>query len=212
MKKIIFVSIVAAMALTGCMSTKERISAEYNRIISIAPAQPVVCACDKSIESLGAAVCDIHNLSQEKLNAYVKATENHREYIGFMNDVELLVKEEGLNNEDAVKRVSDEILKEDATRADEEKVWPRVTAGIESVESLKPEVVLTEIAAATVKNIDFIQTANGLRDSFNGFDETTLEKLMAVKDITLQATETSECLGFLTEQYRKVLVAKLYKK
>ena len=203
---------LVAVAMTGCMTAKEKVTEEYNRITSLPPAQRIVCGCDKAIDDLGGAVCDARNFAQGKLAAYVKATENHREYVGFLNDVEVLVKEEGLSNEDAVKKLNAEILKEDATRADADKVWPRIVEGIVAVEALKPEAMLKELAVATLKNADLIATASRLKDSFKGFDATTLAKAAAVANISKQTGETAECLALLTEQYRRVLVAKNYAK
>lgn len=205
-------AMVGAM-VTGCATTKEKVTEEYNRITSLPPAERIVCGCDKSIDDLGGAVCDARNFAQGKLVAYVKATENHREYVGFMNDVEVLIKEEGLSNEDAVKKLNAEILAADATRADADKVWPRIVEGIIAVEALKPEAMLAELAVATLKNADLIVSASGLQASlFSGFDATTLRKESAVANIAKQAAETAECLALLTEQFRKVQVAKLYMK
>ena len=204
-------AMVGAM-VTGCMTAKEKVTEEYNRITSLPPAERIVCGCDKAIDDLGGAVCDARNFAQGKMVAYVKATENHREYVGFMNDVEVLVEEEGLSSEDAVKKLSAEILKEDASRAEADKVWPRIVEGIVAVEALKPEAMLKELAVATLRNADLIVTASRLKDSFKGFDATTIRKVSAVANIAKQAGETAECLALLTEQFRKVQVAKLYMK
>ena len=212
MNKSLVVAGIALVGLAGCMSAKEKIEAEYDRITSLPPAERIVCGCDKSIDDLGGAVSDLRNFAQAKLIAYVQATENHREYVGFMNDVEVLVKEEGLSPEAAMQKMKDEILKEDAARADAEKVWPRVVEGYVAVQALKPEALLTEIAAMTLKNADLIVSAAKLKDSFSGFDATTLAKTQAAANISKQAGETAECLAFLTEQYRRVLVAKNYAK
>ena len=214
MNKLMLVASVAMVGamVTGCMSTKEKVAEEYNRITSLPPAERVVCGCDKAIDDLGGAVCDARNFAQGKLAAYVKATENHREYVGFLNDVEVLVKEEGLSNEDAVKKLNAEILAADATRAEADKVWPRIVEGIVAVEALKPESMLKELAVATLKNADLIVTASKLQSSFSGFDATTLTKAQAAVSIAEQAAETAECLTLLTEQFRKVQVAKLYMK
>lgn len=214
MNKLMMVTSAALLSVmaTGCMSTKEKVAEEYNRITSLPPAERVVCGCDKAIDDLGGAVCDARNFAQGKLAAYVKATENHREYVGFLNDVEVLVKEEGLSNEDAIKKLNAEILKEDAARAEADKVWPRIVEGIVAVEALKPEAMLTELAVATLKNADLIVTASRLQSSFSGFDATTLNKVQAAAAIAKQATETTECLALLTEQFRKAQVAKLYMK
>lgn len=204
-------AMVGAM-VTGCMTAKEKVTEEYNRITALPPAERIVCGCDKAIDDLGGAVCDARNFAQGKLAAYVKATESHREYVGFLNDVEVLVKEEGLSNEEAVKKLNAEILKEDATRADADKVWPRIVEGIIAVEALKPETMLKELAVATLKNADLIATASRLQNSFSGFDATTLRKASAAANIAKQVSETAECLALLTEQFRKVQVAKLYMK
>ena len=204
-------TMVGAM-VAGCMSAKEKITEEYNRITSLPPAEQVVCGCDKAIDDLGGAVCDAHNFAQGKMVAYVKATENHREYLGFQNDVEVLVKEEGLSNEEAIKKLNAEILAADATRAEPDKVWPRIVEGIVAVEALKPEAMLKELAVATLKNADLIATASRLQNSIKGFDATTMRKVSAVANIADQAGETAECLALLTEQFRKVQVAKLYMK
>ena len=214
MNKLMMVATAAMVGamVTGCVTAKEKVTEEYIRITSLPPAERVVCGCDKAIDDLGGAVCDAHNFAQGKLSAYVKSTENHREYVGFLNDVAVLVKEEGLSNEDAVKKLNAEILKEDATRAEADKVWPRIVEGIVAVEALNPENMLKELAVATLKNADLIVTATRLQKSFSGFDATTLTKAQAAVAIAEQAAETAECLTLLTEQFRKVQIAKLYMK
>ena len=204
------VALVGSMA--GCMSAKEKIAAEYERLTTMPPPERVVCGCDKAIDDLAGAVCDARFLAQKNLTAYANASANHREYVGFMNDVAVLVKENGMTEEDAVKQVMSEIQSADTNLGAEEKVWPRVAEGIVAVQALKPEVLLKEFAIATLRNADLIASASKLSGSFSGFDATTIAKARAAASVAEQAAETAECLAFLTEQYRRVLVAANYNK
>ena len=213
MKKILMgvSAAVISMVITGCMTAREKIQEEYARLTALPPAERVH-APDRSIDDLGRLSHDSFNEMHGVMKAYVAASENHREYVGFMNDVQCCVQEEKLSNEDACKKVADAVIAEDANRPADEKVWPKVVEGINAVNALDPAKKLEELGVLTIRNAGFIKTAAELRNSFNGFDAATLQKVEAVGKIGVQLKDTSECLAFLVEQFRRVQVLKYYKK
>ena len=217
MKKSIFTAIVIAAGLamftTGCASSRDAMQKEYDRLAAVTPEPPVRCSVDRAIDDLGVAVGVNYAFAHKLMKEYVDATTNHREYIGFLNDVKYYMEEEKLDEKAAYEKVVAGIMEQDAKAASpEEKVWPRVVAGIKAVDALSPENKLKELAPVVIATVKCISTAKELKNSFKGFDATTVEKGIACVKILEQGVYTTECLAFLTEQFKRVLVAKHYAK
>lgn len=217
MKKSIFTAIVIAAGLamftTGCASNRDAMQKEYDRLAAVTPEPPVRCSVDRAIDDLGVAVGVNYAFAHKLMKEYVDATTNHREYIGFLNDVKYYMEEEKLDEKAAFEKVVAGIMEQDAKAASpEEKVWPRVVAGMKAVDALSPENKLKELAPVVIATAKCISTAKELKNSFKGFDATTVEKGIACVKILEQGVYTTECLAFLTEQFKRVLVAKYYAK
>ena len=205
---------MAAIAglMTGCASTRDAVQKEYERLTSLPAAEQVVSP-NKQVNDVGRASSDLYNVCHAKLKNYVAATENHREYTGFMNDVQTVIKDEGLSEEDAMAKVCALVQEEDKTRSDAEKVWPRIMQGWAAANALEPAKQLTEIASLVVRNQEIVNSANDLPKSFANEDYMSKAKRGAeAAKIGSQAAQTTEMLIFLGEQFRRVQKMKTYQK
>lgn len=206
--------LLALVVTTGCNSvTRDKMAQEYDRLAALPPAAPNHCASDQALDSLGVAVSANYNFAHKLMKEFVGATENRRAYLGFLNDVAFYVEEEKMEEAAAMERVAKEIQEADAKIEDpKEKVWPRVVEGINATNALNPEQKLVEIAPVAAATLKAIADCQKLKDSFNGFDATTIEKGVCAGKIIVQAKEASECLGFLTVQLQRTIKAKTYAK
>lgn len=207
------VAMVVMFSVTGCATARDAMQKEYQRLASTPPAPVVRFPEDRAIDNLGLAVNVNYVFAHKTMKEYVDATENNREYIAFLNDIEYFMETENLDEKAATEKVVKGIMEQDAKITDPEaKVWPRVVKGIYAVDALKPEKKIKELGVVLLANAQALSTITELRNSFTGFDAPTLLKIAACVEIGIQVTFTAECLMFLTEQYRRTLVAKYYAK
>ena len=208
-----FAALLVMFNVTGCASARDAVEKEYQRLASTPVGAAVRCPEDRAIDNLGVAVNVNYAFAHKLMREYVSATENHREYRGFLNDIKYYMDEEKLDEKAAAEKVRNAILAEDAKIADPKaKVWPRVVAGIKAANGLKLEQKLKEIAVVVAANAKNLKTVGELKNSFKGFDAATVGKALLCVEIASQAVFTAECLGFLTEQFRRTINAKIYEK
>lgn len=213
MKKLMMVAGAVALAglMTGCASTREVVQKEYERLTSLPAAEQVVSP-NKQVNDVGRASSDLYNVCHAKLKNYVAATENHREFTGFMNDVQIVIKDEGLSEEDAMAKVCALVQEEDKARPDAEKVWPRILEGWAAAKALDPAKQLAEVATLVIRNQEIVNSANDLPNSFANEDfMSKAQRGVEAAKIGEQAAETTEMLLFLGEQFRRVQKLKTYK-
>ena len=207
-----FGMVAVAVLMAGCASTRETVQREYERVIAMPPAEQVVSP-NKQVNDVGRLSFDQYNFCHSLLKEYVAATENHREYAGFMNDVQCVMKDEGLGEEDAMAKVCAIIKDEDNARPDTEKVWPRVEAGWSAANALDPAKKLAEIARLVVRNQEISKSAKTLPDSYKEEDfKSKIARGAESGTISKQLAQSAEMLAFLGEQYRRVQIAKNYRK
>ena len=196
----------------GCASTREAVQKEYERLTSLPAAEQVVSP-NKQVNDVGRASSDLYNVCHAKLKNYVAATENHREFTGFMNDVQIVIKDEGLSEEDAMAKVCALVQEEDKARPDAEKVWPRILEGWAAANALDPAKQLAEVATLVIRNQEIVNSANDLPNSFANEDfMSKAQRGDEAAKIGEQAAQTTEMLVFLGEQFRRVQMLKTYQK
>ena len=209
----IAVAVIVGVFITGCATmTREDIAKEYERVAALPPAERILSP-NKQVDDVARLSFDQYNFCHPLLKEYVAATTNHREYTGFMNDVQFLMKSEGLSEEDAMAKVCALVQEEDKARPDAEKVWPRIEAGWAAADALDPAKKLAEIARLVIRNQEIGASVKDLPRSF--MDEDLMGKVqrgVEVSGITAQLAQTAEMLAFLGEQYRRVQKLKTYQK
>ena len=214
MKKLMMVAGAVALAgmIAGCATTREVVQKEYERVTTLPPAEQVVSP-NKQVNDVGRAASDLYNACHAKLKNYVAATENHREFTGFMNDVQIVIKDEGLSEEDAMAKVCALVQEEDKARPDAEKVWPRILEGWAAANALDPAKQLAEVATLVIRNQEIVNSANDLPNSFANEDFMgKAQRGAEAAKIGEQAAQTGEILLFLGEQFRRVQMLKNYQK
>ena len=202
------------VTITGCgAGARNAMQEEYNRLAALTPEPPVRCPSDRALDDLGVAVAVNYKFAHKLMKEYVDATTNHREYIGFLNDVKFYMEEEKLEEKAAMEKVRAAILAEDAkVEKAEDKVWPRVVTGINAANALDPAKKLKELLPVAAANLKMAQSCTGLKKTFTSLDPAVVQKALCCARILEQTTYTSESLVFLEEQFRRVLVAKYYAK
>lgn len=210
MKKNFFTAGVTALLLvvfvTGCTSSRDALAKEYERLAAIKPGPKIIFSGDKAINDLGALSYTSHVFALDLMKNYVNATENHREYLAFMSDLDYYVKEEKMSEKDAYEKIKAEVSAKDPA------LWKQVEAGIAATDALGPAQMIKKIAPVAVTAAQTAQSASQLKNSFKGFDQTTILKTKACADIINETAITSECLAFLTLQFERVIKLQTYKK
>ena len=208
-KSLLFVGaalLMAAGLVTGCASSRDAMAKEYERLAAIKPGPKIIFSGDKAINDLGVLSYNSHVFALDLMKNYVNATENHREYLAFMSDMDYYVKEEKMSEKDAYEKIKAEVSAKDPA------LWKQVEAGIEATNALGPVEMLKKIAPVAASAANVTKSAAQLKNSFKGFDQTTLLKAKACADIINECTITTECLAFLTIQFERVIQAQTYRK
>lgn len=212
-KMVAFAALIVMIISSGCSVSRDQMAKEYDRLAALPPVPVNHCPYDQALNSLGIAVSQHYNFAHKLMKEFVGATENRREYLGFMNEIEYLVKEEKMEEPAAMAKVVKEIQENDAKIKDpKEKVWPRVVEGIVATNALAPEKKLAEAAPVAAATTRAIADCRKLKDSFRGLDATTAAKAVCAAKIIKQGTDASECLAFLTIQFQRTIKAKYYVK
>ena len=210
MKKLTMVAgaMLAGVIFTGCATSRDSWQKEYARLASLPPGQMVVSP-DPNVAGIAQASCDVFTEVQSVMKAYVDKTESNREYTGFMNDVAYYVKEEKLSAEEACKKVYDAVIAADKNRPNEQ-VWPKIEKGIAAANELDPKKQLAQLALLTARNLKVVENVQNLKDSFQGDFVTIAQRSRESAAILVQTKDSAECLVFLGDQFRRVLVLKNY--
>lgn len=209
-------ALLASVIFTGCATGRDSGQPdrdfwrkEYARLAALPPGRMVVSS-DPHIAGIARTSCDVFTEVQSIMKAYVDKTESSREYTGFMNDVAYYVKEEKLSNADACKKVHDAVVAADANRPADQQVWPKIAKGIAAANELEPAKQLARLALLTVRNQTVARDVKKLKHSFKGDFMTVACRTLEIVAICDQTMDSVECLVFLGEQFRRVLVLENY--
>jgi len=202
---------IAAVAVTfaGCttMTPEEQRAAyqeEFSRLAALPPAEKVVSP-NSAIDSCAKLSCDLFNEVQPMMKAYVSQVENFREYTAFMNEIKYCVEEEKLSEDAACKKVADAVTAADANRPADQKVWPKIKAGIDAANALEPKKQLAQLATLVARNTQIVSSVNNLPQAFASEDFMGKAKRASeCAAISKQSGETLKCLNYLMDQYNRV--------
>lgn len=198
---------VVAMLVAGCASTssnRTEADALYEKFQTERPAVAAVNTGDQSLDTVAVASAKVYGSTVKYLDEYISATNNHRPYLGFLNEIEEKMKaNKGLTAEKAAEMVLAEAKKDDEGKDPKEQVYPRIIAGRKAVAALKPTKKLEELAPLAVEAAKVASSAKGLVNSFSGFDPSTLKKLSSAKNIYNQADFSVKAIDFLNYRYQQ---------
>ena len=229
MKKTMLVGMAAfivAVICAGCATsgTHGEVAENYEKFKEAVAARPpaFVATGEKALDDVGILSAQIYGSTIKYLDEYIKATENNRYYIGFMNDSVELSKEKKIPMGQAMAEVLKEYREADAkVEKDEEKVYPRVIEGFRAIEALKPANKLRELAPIAAQAAEVALNATKVADivaktysSIDFKDVDGMAKKVAVTAALAKVTEQSlfdvRALDFLQDQYKRNIEMEQY--
>lgn len=247
---VISVVLLAGMMFTGCSTVKqwsadvqdwysakqlewrEARQKELKQLAALPPAQMVVvspkpditnCAITNAI--CAKLSCDLFNMAQPKMKAYIAFAETSREYTGFVNDIQYYMEEEKLPVQEACKKVADAVKAADAKRPDDQKIWPKIVKGVNAARTLGTENQLAPIMELSsrrlgvsamlgknLKRMDKLQKKFKDAKKKKEIDENTYRQCIGVimsrraecAAINNQLNLTSRCISFMRDQYSRM--------
>lgn len=211
MKKLTMIvgALLAGVILTGCATSRDSWQKEYARLAALPPGM-MVESPDPHVAEVARTSSEVFTEVQSVMKAYVDKIDASHEYTGFMNDIAYFVKEEKLSDEDACKKVYEAVLAADANRPADQQVWPKIAKGIAAANELDPKKQLSQLALLTARNLTVVENVQNLKKSFNGDFATVAQRTRECTAILEQTKDSAECLLFLGEQFRRVIVLKNY--
>ncbi len=192
---------------------------EYRRLASLPPAE-VVASPNPAIAMCARQSCDLFNVAQPKMLAYVAKTETSREYTGFMNDIKYLVEEKKMSEQEACRKVADAVIAADANRPDDEKVWPKIQRGLAAAKLLgtkserdqmlglsRRRAEIAEAVGKICKNLRKVQKA--LKHEKNktvrqAAEEEIMKRTAECAAIQGQLSESQKCISLMYDQQSRV--------
>lgn len=198
-------AVLAIGLVAGCQTKNACAKDEFEKFKKDRPAAEVVVSGDKAVDAVAVTTAKLYQQTNKLLDEYVAATDNHQEFFEFSAIVQAKMD----NDKSLTMEAAREAAKADMIAADAN-VWPKIKAGYDATEALKPTNKLTEIAPLLMETAKTTQQAVGLKDSFKGFDGTTLAKVSSISKIVKQLDFNKDALIFLQKQYTAVNNAKKY--
>ena len=211
---------------TQKLKWREAQEQEYRRLAALPPAQLVVQSPRRDIAICAKESCDLFNVAQPKMRAFIALTENSYEYRGYCNDVQYYIEQEKMSSAEAQKKVRDAVIAGDANRPDGEKVWPKIVKGAEAARQfgfasereqfLALQVRQLEIYARLVK---IIQNLNKERKELRKLAKEKMiskaerrerevvigQRISECMAIQGQVALSGRCISFMIEQYNRVM-------
>lgn len=222
MKKTLFsmgaAAVTISMLVTGCASsgTHGEVAEKYEEFkVAVAQRPPAfVRTGERALDDVGILSAEVYDSTIKYLDEYVKATENNRYYIGFMNDSVEYAKKKSVPLAQAMNAVLKQYREDDAAAAPEEKVYPRVVDGFKAIEALKPANKLKELAPIVAQAAKVALQAKQVSDvvvktysTINFKDIEGMKKkavvTTALAKVLEQAAFNVRALDFLQDQYKR---------
>ena len=160
-------------------------------------------------------VLNNYQQTYQYLQENVSATENNRYYIGLMNEVDEIKKNEGLEDFAALQKAFNNIAEADKNRAEgTEPVLPRVIEGYNAVQALKPSNKLLGLTPMLPQIADLILRAKNLpnevkaalsRDPFKA-----VAAIKSAKNVLEQLYHTQKMAQYIKMQYDRNQEMKKY--
>ena len=220
MKKTVLGLVLLSMlcVITGCVSSKKthtEITSEYEKYKQALPPAEWQPTGVRSLDDIGILSAQVYQQTYQYLQEYVSATENNRYYIGLMNEVDEIKKNEGLEDFAALQKAFNNIAEADQNRPEgEEPVLPRVIEGYNAVQALKPSNKLQELRPMLPHIADLILRSNKLPDKVKAELVNDPFKipptLKSAKKVQEQLYHTQKLAQYIVMQYERNQEMKKY--
>lgn len=210
---------VAAMVLTGCATkgTHGEVAEKFREFQEAVAQRPAayVFTGERSVDEVGKLSAEVYDATIKYLNEYIKATENNRYYIGFMNDVQEVAKEKKITTAQAMAEVLADYKKADSEATNpEDKIYNKVIEGYRAVQALKPANKLKELApiairagkvALQAKNVQNVIVKTYSTINFRDVNGMKRKVLVtgSIAKVLEQAYFDTRALEFLIDQYKR---------
>ena len=209
----------AAVLFTGCATqgthgeVAEKFK-EFQEAVAKRPAAFVVTG-ERSLDEVGKLSAEVYAATIKYLDEYVKATENNRYYIGFVNDAQEVAKEKKITTAQAMAEVLAEYKKADEeAKNPEDKIVKKVLEGYKAVQALKPANKLKELAPIAVRAGKVALQAKDVQgvivktySTINFRDVKGMQKKVmvtaSIAKVLEQAYFNTRALEFLVDQYKR---------
>ena len=211
---------------TQQLKRREAQEKEYKRLAALPPAQVVVQSPSQDIAICAKQSCDLFNVAQPKMRAYIALTENSYEYRGYINDVQYYIEEEKMPSAEAQKKVRDAVLAGDANRPEGEKVWPKIVKGAEASRQFGSEAEWKQFLGLRVRHLEI--TANVVKickalydrqkelkklakhrqisqEQMQQENSAILQRLAECAAIQRQLSDAGKCISFMVEQHNRIM-------
>ncbi len=197
---------VMTIAFGGCasLSPMEEAQKQFEEFQETRPPAAAVETGDAKIDNISHASAELYGFTIRYLDEYIAAADNRKEYLGFIAEVEYLMKNKNISREAAYEEVRK------ACMAEAPEIWPKVVEGYNAVNALEPENKLNELLPLVPRAAQIVADASSLQSSLLGFDAAIINKLSAVKSVLVQAKFSGKALDFLVRQYQLNQEAKAF--
>ena len=238
----VFATAFCGMAFTGCntmseywkstqewyetqqLKRREAQENEYKRLAALQPAQ-VVFTPSRDIAICAQQSCDLFNVAQPKMRAYVALTENSYEYRGYINDVQYYIDEEKMSRDEAQKKVRDAVIAGDLNRPEEEKIWPKVLKGAEAARQFGTESESKQFLALRASHLEIEARLAKITQALFRFrkdlkkaeknkqiskesrmeqESAIMQRLAECAAVQRQLSDAGKCISFMEEQCNRV--------
>lgn len=210
---------VGVACVCGCLSPEEQreaIRREYDRLASLPPAKPIKSPMPE-IANCSRQSCDLFNVAQPKMRAYIAKVETSREYTGFINDIRYYVEEKKMSPVEAQRKVRSAVIAADANRPDGEKVWPKILKGAKAARQFgsaserkqfaELDARYCEICAALGKiSKQLRKMQKDLKHEKNKSVRMEKNAVIASRyaeclEVQCQLSDAGRCISFMKDQY-----------
>ena len=220
MKKTVLGLLLLSMmcVITGCVTTAgghSEITSEYERYRNSLPPADWEPTGVPSVDDIGILSVQLYEQTYNFLQEYISATENNRYYIGLMNEVDEIKKNEGLEDEAALEKAFNNIAEADKNLPEgSEPALPHVIEGYNAVQALSPLNKLQAITPMFPALVDLTLRAKHIPEevatAVQNDPFTAIPILMSAKNVLEQLYHTQKMLQYVKLQYERNQEMKKY--
>lgn len=206
-----FCAVILAF-VTGCASkgkTNKEVASEFDEFKNSLPPAEWVEVGMPALDSVGALSAQLYNDTYVTMMEYINAADNHRYYVMLLNDVEAVKKEaekknEKLDDETAVQKVLNDCAEQDKTRAEQDKLMPRVIEGYNAVQALQPANKIATLIPLIARIAETAATAKNLPNEVKAAAGNPMQAAKMVKsaqNVISQLVKTAKMANWTKDQY-----------
>ena len=207
LNKLVMASFLIVMSV-GCVTTTDKghsvITSEYEKFkASLPPAQWVPVGF-KSIDDVGILSAQLYRETYIYMQEYMQATENHRYYVGLLNEVDEIKKREGIDDNLALQKALNNI--NEANKQDGGETMRRVVEGYNAVQALKPANKIQRLVPVFRKLVDVIVQAKQLPRDIEAASCDLVQTIRlgaSVTNILQQLYYSQKMAQYINLQYRR---------